>query len=430
MKLSRNLIEDSFTVAVLFLGSGAFLTLIVNPKTSTPESGGAGNPVMELLWLAVYVIVAKRATRRYREILEVLSANKLLVSLVLLAILSSFWSEAPTLTLRRALALLASTIFAVDLSIRYSIREQLRLVSIALALGVVLSVVAEIFFPGLIPPVDTTYPGAWNGIFDQKNVFAKIVVLAAIVFVIQIGRGLRDVIVTIGAVVFSVALIVASQARTALVVLVVMLLSLPAFRIDRERWKAMIPVAIFAALAGACILPLTADMTSLATLLGRDATLTGRTLIWEQSLSSIARQPFCGYGYSAFWGVSTDAIRIDSFLGLEIPHAHNGYLELTLELGLVGLTLFLVTYVVAVWRAARYMNLDAGREETWPLAYFSLILLYQITESTIVVGNSIFWMLFVSTVCSVTELARCRSGAHVDSVIAPEAPFVSESLTP
>jgi exopolysaccharide production protein ExoQ len=428
MKLSRNVLEDVFTVAVMFLGTGAFLTLVVSPRTSTPETAGAGNPVMETLWFAVYVIVAMRATREYRQILQVLRANVPLVLLVLLAILSAFWSEDPSLTIRRGIALLATTIFGVDLSIRYSIRKRLHLAGIALALGIVLSIIVEILFHGLIPS-DLAYPSEWHGVFDQKNVFAKIVVLAATVFLMQVRRGLRNVIITIGIVAIAAALIGKAQSRTALVVLAAMLLLIPAFQINRKRWKAVIPIAIIGALIACCILPLTADLTSFATLLGRDATLTGRTNIWAPSLASIARQPIWGYGYNAFWGVSKEAIRIDSFIGFEVPHAHNGYLELTLELGLAGLALFLVTYIMAVWRAARYMNLDAGREAIWPLAYFSFILLFQVTESTIVAGNSIFWMLYVSTACSVTDLARYHSGAFAvkdDSGLRPESSFAVE----
>ena len=424
MRLSRNFLHDAFTVAVLFLGTGAFLTLAVNPTNSSPRTSAEGNPTMQALWIAVYVIVAMRASRNYRQILQALRANKLLVLLVLLAILSTFWSEDPYFTLRRAIALLATTLFAIDLSTRYSLRELLRLVGIALALPIVLSVVVEIFFHGLLTP--TADSSAWSGVFDHKNVFAKTVVLAATVFLTQTRLALWGAITTMGVVVISFVLIGAAQARTALVVFAVMLLLLPAFRIDRESRKAVIPITIMAALVASCILPLTTDLTSFTGLLGRDATLTGRTAIWAQSLASVARRPIEGYGYSAFWGVSSEALRIDSYIGGELNHAHNGYLELTLELGIVGLALFLVVYAMAVWRAARYMNSDAGpgREAIWPLAYFSFILLYQITENTIVVGNSIFWMLYVSTVCWVTELARQHSDAvTMQSGVATDSSF-------
>jgi len=368
---------------------------------------------MQTLWLAIYIIVAMRAVPYYRQILQTVRDNKLLLLLVLLAILSAFWSEDPSLTLRRAVALLATTLFGLDFAVRYSVREQVRLVSIALTLGVLLSIVAEVLFHGLIPAVDTTHSGAWHGVFDQKNVFAKVVVLAATTILIRTRPRRWNLIITIGVVAIASALIGAAQSRTALVVFAAVLLLIPVFRIDRESWKARIRIAIIGVLAAGCILPLTVDLTRLAGLLGRDATLTGRTAIWAEALASIARRPIWGYGYSAFWGVSRDAIRIDSFLGFEVPHAHNGYLELTLQLGIVGLALFLVLYATALWRAARYLNFDAGNEAIWPLAYLSLIMLYQVTESTIVVGNTIFWMLCVSTVCSATELARYQSDASI-----------------
>ena len=37
------------------------------------------------------------------------------------------------------------------------------------------------------------------------------------------------------------------------------------------------------------------------TALGRSATLTGRTRIWQMSLDNIAQRPWLGYGFGAFW---------------------------------------------------------------------------------------------------------------------------------
>jgi O-antigen ligase len=179
-----------------------------------------------------------------------------------------------------------------------------------------------------------------------------------------------------------------------------MLVLLRVFRLRRRGSRALI-AGIAAVLLVSGLLSVVVDLDSMAGLLGRDATLTGRTNIWALALESAAERPLLGYGYSAFWNVATEANWISSTLHWKIPHAHNGFIDLTLQLGLVGLAIYAITYVIAVRRAMTFAFSDQGQEAMWPLAYLAFVLLYQVTESTIFVGNTILWMVYVSTVCSV-----------------------------
>jgi len=424
MRLSRKFLGDAFTVVVLFLATTAFQTLIID--VSTPQAVAQGNPLMQSLWIAIYVVAAMRALQHRRLILQILRANMPLVLLVLLALFSVFWSGDPAVTLRRGVAVLATTVLGVDLAVRYSVREQLRLAGITLLLAVTLSILADTLFHGLVPTVDTAYSSAWNGIFAQKNDFARIVVLAAIVILTKTRRVPWNVITAVATLTIAYALIAASRSVTALVVLTSMWVLMLGFQVCRRRWRALIPIGVICALIISCLAPLLSHQNTLFGWLDRDSTLTGRTIIWAESLTSIAKQPILGYGYSAFWDASPEAMRIDKVVKWQVPHAHNAYIDLTLQLGLTGLVLFLVVYCVAVRRAAVYMSTEHGWEAMWPLFYLTFVLLYQITESSIFADNSIFWILYVSTICSVTELTSSDPGfsrvVH-NSEIAPGSPF-------
>jgi len=364
---------------------------------------------MQSLWVAIYVMVAMRALQHRRLVLQIVRANTLLVLLVLFALFSALWSEDPNLTLRRGIAVLATTVFGVDLAVRYSVREQLRLTRITLLLAITLSIVVDTLFHGLIPTVDSAYSSAWNGIFGQKNDFARIVVLATLVILTKTRRAPWNVMTAIAALAISYALIAASQSQTGLVVLTAMWLLMLGFQVCRRRWTALIPIGVIGALIISCVVPLGWHLEALSGWLGRDPTLTGRTVIWEQSLTSIAQRPILGYGYSAFWDASPEAMRIDTLLRWYVPHAHNGYLDLTLQLGLTGLVLFLIVYCVAVRRAAIYLSTEHGGEAMWPLVCLTFVLLYQVTESTIFVGNTIFWILYTSVVCSLAVVPAFHS---------------------
>jgi len=62
--------------------------------------------------------------------------------------------------------------------------------------------------------------------------------------------------------------------------------------------------------------------------------------------------------------------------------------------------LYLTYYVVSVRRAVDYARTNASVEGMWPFAYLAFTFLYNITESSPLSSNSIFWILYTSVACS------------------------------
>jgi exopolysaccharide production protein ExoQ len=109
--------------------------------------------------------------------------------------------------------------------------------------------------------------------------------------------------------------------------------------------------------------------------LGRDSTLTGRTEVWAAVLPAMKRQPLLGYGFGSFW---TDARRQQ----YDIPTAHNGYLDILLELGGMGLAFFTFWLL----SCARQLHRGLAKNYEWAgLAICFLIMgvVYNCTESAL-----------------------------------------------
>jgi O-antigen ligase len=402
MNVSRRYLGDVFTIFVLILATGALQSVIVDSSTS--KAVAEGNPFLQALWACIYISVAVRAARKYRAIVNVVRANRLLIALVMLALFSTAWSADPGLTLRRSLALLATTVFGVDFAVRYSNRDQLRLLAIALGGVVLVSVIVQVFFPGHIPTTDVMYPDAWVGLFGQKNEFGRIVVLATLVILTAVRKSVGGIVIAVLALLTALCLILAAESMTSFAALVGMILVLRVA--PTLRWSAGIrrAVQVFGAvIALPGLYALIHFRDSVTGLMGRNASLTGRVKIWTLSLASIALKPILGYGYSAFWATSAEAMRINVATNWTVPHAHNAYIELALELGLVGLGLYAAAYLVAMKRAALYMRMERGNSAKWPLVYLCFVLLYSFTENYVLAPNTIFWMLFVAASCTVSR---------------------------
>jgi O-antigen ligase len=149
-----------------------------------------------------------------------------------------------------------------------------------------------------------------------------------------------------------------------------------------QQWVIHRPGSVLAVVSAAVGLPLFAlfinTMGTLVHSLGRNSTLTGRTSIWKAVLS-MHTNPVIGTGFESFWlGNRLEAVWNMSVKGIQ--EAHNGYIELYLNLGYVGL--FLLGWLIV----SGYRNgVTALRREPndgmLRLAYLTAILIFSMTEA-------------------------------------------------
>jgi exopolysaccharide production protein ExoQ len=116
--------------------------------------------------------------------------------------------------------------------------------------------------------------------------------------------------------------------------------------------------------------------------LGRESNFSGRIGIWKASLDA-ADSPIFGTGFESFWNVNVEKVALGLTEYWDIHHlvtAHNGYIEVYLDLGLVGLCLIAFLIVSGYRRAtaAFRRNPDLG---SLVLAYIITIVFYNITEA-------------------------------------------------
>jgi O-antigen ligase len=85
--------------------------------------------------------------------------------------------------------------------------------------------------------------------------------------------------------------------------------------------------------------------------LGRSPSLTGRADLWRAVIMAIEQRPIFGYGYSGFWqtwrGENNPAQIVLNQLRPDFPafHAHNGFLDIWINIGIVGLAIFALVFL-------------------------------------------------------------------------------------
>ena len=144
----------------------------------------------------------------------------------------------------------------------------------------------------------------------------------------------------------------------------------------------------------------------------RDPSFTGRTTVWIVSIAMITRHPWLGYGYNEFWpGYGSDIV--SRLTGLpEMSHAHNAILNLWLDVGLLGVVIFILQYLKSLWRALVAVRNTRTIEWLWPLVFLLFLAAYGLVESVILQRNGMSWILFTAVVIQVSS----RGGARLSTV--------------
>lgn len=396
------LVADVYTVGVLVLSTSAFLPLLVSDPTDVSQ----GAPVMRAAWVLVYTITIVHLIQRQNQVLPLIRANKPLVFLVLFPFVSVLWSIDRSATLHAALTLSLSALVAIDLSVRYTLVRQIRLICIALALVVGMSVFVELLLPGFIP--GNEFQGsAWHGVLGTKNEFGRIVILwvSACLALPRQPRSARVAAIATGGVLAVLAQSAGAVGYLAVIVGLFMWLSVLKWR-PKQRKIAIVASTIAVLLMFGFVAQ---NFSKLTTLIGKDPSLSRRTDLWKMSLAAIQENPLLGYGYGAFWGkTSQPATLIREEVWNEAPHSHNGYIELALGLGLVGLGAYSLAFVTMARRSYLFYMDDQRSGGKWPLIYLAFVSVYQLTESGVFAGDTTVWIAFCCLAFSLPQVSHDR----------------------
>jgi O-antigen ligase len=146
-------------------------------------------------------------------------------------------------------------------------------------------------------------------------------------------------------------------------------------------------------------------MSTFLSVYGKDVTFSGRTIIWNESITTVLRQPVQGYGLGGVWLDGRSAVTADlqRRIGFGAAHAHNGAIELLLEVGVVGLVCFLLFFGQTASKAVRSLGVPARRPfGQWALLTISSLLLMSLSEP-LFTGSSLAMCVIVWVVLATNE---------------------------
>ena len=388
---------------LVFVATGALVGLYVGPKAASAKVTAGGDLPLQMIFSLLYLLIFVWLLPERKRALALLFEERWILLLLLLALASTLWSVDSAETFRRALGLAGTTMAGLFIGIRYKPRQQIRILALCIGIAAVASLAAGLFFPGL----GRTPDGAWQGVFYLKNALARVMTLGVVCFAfLAIGQR-RNRIIYISMMVLCGLLILLAKSATGIVVCAAMLVLLPFRR--TLRWPNRRPAAAIVALVLVSVsLIAWNNHDAILSMLSRDSSLTGRLPLWHEVKLEILDRPMLGSGFAAFW-TTPQADRYRDILGWDAPNAHNGFLDTALGLGCIGLAVLAMQLLRTLARGILVAAQSDKIIDAWPLFFLIYCFLYNLTESTLPVGNSVFWILYSANAYWLVSVQKVNS---------------------
>ena len=347
-------------------------------------------------------------------------------------ILSIVWSINTGLTTTGILrTIIQLSLFSLYMASRFNPRDQLYIIGAGLGITLLINLFYVFAIPsvGLHPPGDK-FAGAWKGTFDSKNEFSGMMLLTAAVSYLMSFKKAHPLANRLGRIGLFLcpATIILSTSKSALVIVIFVYAALTI--LHRCVWqgrRSVLLVDLAVLFAGGLTTLVTSYWVAIAASLGKDPTMSGRTVLWAASIDKIVQKPLLGNGFDAFWSEDNPAaMSIGGALhpGFYSHSAHNGFLNIMLDTGWLGLICFLVGFIATALLAVRYGYRAIAPEQSWPFAVMLLITIYNLVESSFI-SEDINWLLYVITYLSIriwpqnsmimesTDIPRASSSAAI-----------------
>lgn len=390
-------LTGAILVWLIITSGGIFPVLMLGGGTEFDEEARSQ---LRFLLLPGFVLAPLLLLLRMREVVRLLARNLPLVMLLVWIALSMAWSMAPELTGRRVLVLIINTMIVCYLVVDWPLERILRILSWCF----LILFVASLAFIVLRPDIGVMPDGrGLRGAFTHKNPMGEAVVIGLIVFFAALrGKAIGRRMGFLGLGLALLLLIPVGAASSIAVAMII--LAIQAYLLTSAiSFQQRLMILAFAIAIGCVVMGVAAaNVDAILDLFGRDTTLTGRTEIWSYALHMSAQRPWLGYGYNCFWEVERFAAYVIDRFDWVIPTAHNGYLEILLGLGWIGLMLLLGFFLNMAYRLFARWRRHSPMLIAFALPLLAFQVMVNMTESFMVGSSGLGWIVMAIAALSLT----------------------------
>jgi exopolysaccharide production protein ExoQ len=314
---------------------GDVKTLVQDEETGRPERQAG----LLLLGAVGFVLLIRRTENPWRPNPVVLFP---LVMLVLWSVMSAAWSPDPAISFKRVVALMCGVVLAVGLVRQFEMERLTEMAVVHCVAVAVIGIIVELILWRPYGPNDE-YRFAGTVHPNHAGAYAALLILSSM-YLGRLKSDKRFIFLAI----FAAVILFLTKSRTALAAVIVgaaIFISL-GWTARKKFALLLVGISIVVAITALDMVGTFSHLEETVLLDRQNAdptTLTGRTTIWAFAFDRIkddSTRMLTGFGYGGFWTKDTVAA-LDARAHFKLSEGHNAYLDLLLQVGSVGLFLYL-----------------------------------------------------------------------------------------
>ena len=390
-----------------------FLGISTLGRTQDPSVSGEEHNILNTLFYCLVIAVGLLLLLLHRHaVVPVIANSKLIWLFFAWAVASLAWSIDPGLEVKRLILFSAPMVMALYAASRFDPSIAIKLAGWAYFWTIAVSAVVAVLMPSIgvmhtsmaaLKWADLSegaiLEGDWCGILGHKNVLGFATIANAQIFAWRwyVEKDKRWLFTFI--ILFGMFVTYKTHSATSALLVCLTLVSYFVLHVSRKAPRVRALIVFAAIVIGAAVTIAAVSLPEEFTaLVGKDATLTGRVPIWIVLIRDvIPHHLMLGYGFNMFFILNNPAyLHLVDIVGWPAPHAHNGYLNLTVELGLPGALLGTFILLRLIFGAMRLVNDERAPWVLHVLVFSVTFAILNLVESSLlrIADNWAFALLF------------------------------------
>ena len=321
--------------------------------------------------------------------------NKILICWALLACASAIWSLKPALSFYYGLQLFFTVAMGFLLCNLQTRARLIQLLFLALLPTQLISFYVNLLAPQLAPG----FPG--GGAFTHKNVLGSFMLLQIINSLCLLTQNWRPLLTGTGFLMAVLLLVMSGSASSLLIAVFVTGGLLPMALLFRANVNFARACAGGVCLAGVALVvliivsgydPVQAVLGSV----GKDATLTGRTVLWDFGWKAFLEKPWFGYGFRGYWESEKSTVLLLRYvMQQDLEIFHNNFVEVAVAFGICGPAFLLFGIAAAFHRSLTEFFATKSLPALWSVLYVIFVVTLSFAENPLFNNHGFLQALFV-----------------------------------
>ncbi|HEY9626079.1 MAG TPA: O-antigen ligase family protein [Coleofasciculaceae cyanobacterium] len=345
-----------------------------------------------IFYFAAAIVLNSKSRYLLRDFSSLLVKDICLGFFIILILFSGSWSTIPETTFRSSIALVVTSILAAHIGRSYSWKSLSVFIRFSNAFVIFVGALYSIF----IPAIGTDEKG-WKGALVHPNILGAFICFTIGLWFLDIIENPQDRKISVPALIgLFLVLLLTNSTGSLLNTIILITLTLIIFFFKKLPFRqAFTGFILFMAVSLVVSLWTAENLDAIFGSFGKDTSLTGRTEFWGELVGLVLNKPFVGFGHRGFWlDKNGPAIFIKTAVGFIPDNAHNGFLEIALDLGLLGLASFVLSLIRSICLAFSFAVKSISLDAAIPVLFMVFLIISNISETNILSVNYV-WFYYI-----------------------------------